>query len=128
MNHSETSPTALETSHGSHHPHIMPLKGYFFIFGILLVMTAVTVGVSLLALPHPYALIVALVVAGFKGSLVALYFMHLRYENVFFSFIFITSLLFTVLFFAFSLTDISSRGFLHEEQQNGFYEKYEPNQ
>jgi cytochrome c oxidase subunit IV len=123
MNRLET-PSHLE----SHHPHVMPLKIYFLIFGILLIMTCVTVGVSLLALPHPYALIVALGVAGFKGSLVALYFMHLRYENVFYAFIFITSLLFTLLFFVFSLTDISSRGFLHEEQENGFYQKYEPNQ
>ena len=54
------------------------VKTYFMIFGALMVLTIVTVGVSYLHLPVAMAILVALVVATIKGSLVALYFMHLK--------------------------------------------------
>lgn len=53
------------------------VKIYIGIFMALLVLTAVTVGVSYLRLPIHQAVIVALIVAGFKGTLVAGFFMHL---------------------------------------------------
>ena len=51
------------------------------IFGALMVLTIITVGVSYLHLPVAAAVTVALVVATIKGSLVALYFMHLLHER-----------------------------------------------
>ncbi len=57
------------------------VKTYFMIFGALMVLTMVTVGVSYLHLPVAMAITVALVVATIKGSLVALYFMHLSHER-----------------------------------------------
>ena len=53
------------------------VKTYYMIFGALMLFTVITVGVSYLHLPIPMAILVALVVATIKGSLVALFFMHL---------------------------------------------------
>ena len=47
------------------------------VFGALMVLTIITVGVSYVHLPVAAAVTVALIVATIKGSLVALYFMHL---------------------------------------------------
>ena len=57
------------------------VKTYFMIFGTLMVLTIITVGVSYVHLPVAAAVTVALVVATIKGSLVALYFMHLLHER-----------------------------------------------
>ena len=50
-------------------------------FGALMVLTVITVGVSYLHLPSPLAILVALIVATIKGSMVALFFMHLLHER-----------------------------------------------
>ena len=57
------------------------IKVYWMIFGSLLVLTAVTVGISYIHLSFTFAVILALVVASTKASLVALYFMHLISEK-----------------------------------------------
>jgi len=54
-------------------------KVYFAVWGVLLVLTAVTVAVSYLNLGLWNAS-VALAIASLKARLVALYFMHLRHE------------------------------------------------
>ena len=72
-------------------------KLYYMIFGALMVLTIVTVGVSYLHLAVPMAIFVALVVATIKGSLVALYFMHLSDERKLIYYV----LLLTVVFFVF---------------------------
>ncbi|MFM8269118.1 MAG: cytochrome C oxidase subunit IV family protein [Pseudomonadota bacterium] len=68
---------------------------YWVIFGCLLALTVVTVGISYIHLPFTYAVILALVVATTKASLVALYFMHLISEK---TAIYLTLGLTTVLF------------------------------
>lgn len=60
--------------------HVVPVKIYFAIFGTLLLMTAITVGASFIDLGR-LNLIVALSIAVFKATLVALYFMHVRYSD-----------------------------------------------
>jgi cytochrome c oxidase subunit 4 len=57
------------------------VKTYFMVFGALMVLTIITVGVSYLHLSIPLAVTVALIVATIKGSLVALFFMHLSHER-----------------------------------------------
>jgi cytochrome c oxidase subunit 4 len=59
------------------------VKVYISIFVALLVLTGVTVGVSYLHLSSiTLRIIVALLVAGTKASLVALFFMHLKTEKL----------------------------------------------
>jgi cytochrome c oxidase subunit IV len=73
------------------------VKTYFMIFGALMVLTIITVGVSYVHLPIAMAVLVALVVATIKGSLVAMYFMHLLHERKVIYWV----LMLTVIFFVF---------------------------
>jgi cytochrome c oxidase subunit 4 len=57
------------------------IRVYLFVFAALAVLTVVTVAVSYLDLAIVPAVIVALVIATIKGSLVACYFMHLISER-----------------------------------------------
>ena len=68
-------------AHAAHDDIRSHVKTYYMIFGALMVLTIVTVGVSYLELTTPMAVTVALIVAGIKGSLVAMYFMHLLHER-----------------------------------------------
>lgn len=60
--------------------HRVPLKLYFGIFGILIVLTALTVGVAFVDL-GPLNIFVALAIAGVKGLLVLFFFMHVWFSN-----------------------------------------------
>jgi cytochrome c oxidase subunit 4 len=73
------------------------VRTYFMIFGALMVLTVITVGVSYVHLPIPMAILVALVVATIKGSFVAMFFMHLLHEKKLIYYV----LLLTVVFFVF---------------------------
>ena len=57
------------------------VRGYWMIFTTLAALTVLTVAVSSVHLPVHVAIIVALIIASVKGSLVALYFMHLVSEE-----------------------------------------------
>lgn len=85
------------------------LKTYLFVFGALAALTAVTVGVSTLGLkmdwPITVAVIIAMIVAITKGSLVGAYFMHLNHERgVIWQIIFVCIIFFLVLLLIPSLT------------------------
>lgn len=88
----------------------MPLKTYFIIYGSLLVLTVVTVGVSVIGLPSTLSIVVAMAVASLKAFLVATWFMHLKYDRKFNVFVFAASFWFMAVFFIFTMTDLSSRG------------------
>ena len=75
-------------------------KLYFMVFGVLMVATIVTVSVSYLDFSIPMAILVALVIASIKGSLVALYFMHLSDEKKLIYYV----LMLTVVFFVFLMS------------------------
>lgn len=57
------------------------VRTYMMVFGALLILTGVTVGVFYLELSLAAAVVVALIVASVKGTLVACYFMHLLSER-----------------------------------------------
>src|SRR6185436_10334891 len=77
----------MEEAHAQHdaeHSHAdldRHLRAAYIVFGALLVLTAVTVGVSYLHLPTGQAIALALVIALVKGGLVAAWFMHLVSER-----------------------------------------------
>lgn len=74
-------------------------KTYISVFVALAVLTGLTVGVSYFHLPPVLAIGVALLIAAFKGSLVAGFFMHLLHERKLIYWV----LLLTVFFFLFLL-------------------------
>ena len=57
------------------------VKVYVVVFVALAVLTVVTVAISYLHLPTPWAISLAMVVATVKAGLVACYFMHLISEE-----------------------------------------------
>ena len=68
---------------GGHTPHVehhLPKNLYFLIFGALMVLTALTVGIAYVNLGQ-LNIVVALAVAIVKASLVVMFFMHLKYES-----------------------------------------------
>lgn len=68
--------------HGDSHElgHIVPFKIYLGVFIALLVLTVITVWVSRFQF-GAWNIVVAMVVASIKAMLVALFFMHLKYEK-----------------------------------------------
>ena len=74
------------------------VKIYISVFVALAFLTMVTVAISYLRLPTPKAVLVALVIASIKGSLVAAFFMHLISEKqIIFSVLALAFLFFLVL-------------------------------
>lgn len=98
----------VENPHEDHH-HVSPKPLYVGIFLALVFLTALTYAVSFAGL-GPASLPVAMIVAGVKASLVVGFFMHLKYEDRFFAFIFGTGLFLIALFFGFILMDIEASG------------------
>ena len=84
-------------AHAGHDDIRSHVKTYYMVFGALMVLTTLTVGVSYLQLAIPLAITVALIVAIVKGSLVALFFMHLLHERK----VIYWALTLTVVFFIF---------------------------
>lgn len=97
--------------------HVSPVRSYIAVLGALFVLTGLTYAVSYADL-GPASLSVAMFVAVIKATLVAMYFMHLRYDDRYHAFVFVSSLLFVAIFFAFTLLDIGSRDLINEEQGN----------
>jgi len=87
--------------------HVTPLSTYLTVFGLLLVFTVITV----LAAGHfgKADVIVAMGIATFKASLVMLFFMHLKYDNMMNRVIIGSGFFFLLLLFAFSAFDILTR-------------------
>ena len=60
---------------------VVPPRIYYRVYGLLLVATVLTWGVSRLHLWSPMGVIVALTIAMAKALLVVLFFMHVRYSS-----------------------------------------------
>ena len=88
----------------SHEHHVTPLSTYFTVFGSLIVLTFVTVGVSELGLPATLSIIVAMAVALVKATLVATWFMHLIHDTKLNIALFLASIWFMSIFFIFTST------------------------
>jgi cytochrome c oxidase subunit 4 len=89
--------------------HIIPLRTYLNIAMALLGLTIVTVWVAQYDL-GPVNLVVAMLIAVTKGTLVAMFFMHLKYTNKLYATVFIGALLMLAVFIVFTMFDTMSRG------------------
>ncbi len=87
------------------------LKTYFTIFAALIVLTGLTVWASFQHLGI-WNTPVALGIAVAKATLVALFFMHLRYSPKLTSLVIASSLLWLVILFAITMSDYVSRSWL----------------
>ncbi len=89
--------------------HISPTSTYYGIFGALMVLTAVTVGVAFVNL-GPLNFPVAIGIAITKATLVVLFFMHVKYSSRLTKLIVGMALFFLMIMFGLTLTDYLSRG------------------
>lgn len=115
-----TDPTVDGLGH-----HISPVRVYWMVFGALLIFTVLTYLVSFAQL-GPAALPVAMLVASAKATLVATFFMHLKYDERFNMLVFLSTLFFVGLFFAFTMLDVTSRALFDPIEAPGQYELRNP--
>ena len=93
--------------------HVLPLRVYLGIGTALLVFTGITVGVSYIQL-GAWNIVVALLIASFKATLVALFFMHLLYDNKFYLLIFSLGLVFLTIFIGITMLDTLRRDDIYD--------------
>lgn len=106
--HEKSSPGVGHDGHESHGDevlaHPVPMKLLLGVFGMLMVLTVLTVAVRNIDLGM-WNIWLALGIAVIKGSLVAMYFMHLRWDSPFNGIILIASLFFVAIFIGTAVLD-----------------------
>jgi len=85
--------------------HTMPVWMLFGVLGALMGLTILTVSVTSFDLGSQGNLVVAMVIATIKAALVVTFFMHLLWDKKFHLILFLTAVLFVVLFLSMSITD-----------------------
>lgn len=94
---------------GAVHAHVSSMAFYIAVFIGLLTLTLLTVGQSYVDLGK-LNLFAVILIATMKASLVVTFFMHLKWDNKFNALIFISTLFFIGVFFAYTLNDTERRG------------------
>ncbi len=100
---------------GMVHAHVASTTFYVAVFVALLILTGLTVGQSYVDLGR-LNIILVIIIASMKASLVVSFFMHLRWDNKFNALMFISGLLFIGVFFAYTMNDTDRRGELDPDQ------------
>lgn len=95
-------------------PHVISLTSYLGVAAALLVLTVITVLVAQVHLGD-WNIVVALLIASLKASLVAFIFMHLYYDNKLYFLVFVVSVAFLALLIGLSMADTERRGDLYPE-------------
>jgi len=104
------SSTAVAQAHNAHnihrgnHVHVVPPKVLLAVYGVLLILTILTVEVTHFELGN-FNVWAALLIALAKASVVALYFMHLRWDSPFNAIILIAALFFVCIFIGVAVLD-----------------------
>lgn len=111
-NHSEGS-----SDHGDSGHYVAPLSLYLGTFGALMVLTALTVGVTYFDLGR-FNIVVALAIAVVKAGLVSLFFMGLIHDDRFNGMVMAGALIFLSLFFVLTFPDLLYRSALDPVRGN----------
>lgn len=99
------------SAHSSEH-HLVPLKYYFGVFGLLMVLTALTVFVAQFDLEKvwgPMNIIVAMTIAVIKATAVVMIFMHVRWSSKLTQLIIISGIFWLVILLVLTYTDYAVR-------------------
>ena len=91
--------------------HVVPRKVYYAVFVALLVLTAITTAVAFADL-GPWNTVVALGIAFLKATLVALFFMHVKYSPRLTQVVVAGGLFWLAILIVLTLSDFVSRGWL----------------
>lgn len=108
--------------HDDHHglAHVASTKVLLGTGGALMVLTAITVLATKVDFGPSLNLALAMFVAVIKATLVVLFFMHLKYDKLFHSVIFISAILAAALFVGFTLMDTG------QYQSSNIWDPYNP--
>lgn len=114
----QTSPiqpahTAAETDHAG---HVAPTWLYIAVWGALMILTALTVGASRIDLGD-LNLPIALGIATLKATLVALFFMHLFFDDKFNLVVLVAGVIFVAIFCTLTVSDMVFRGAIYQREQ-----------
>jgi cytochrome c oxidase subunit 4 len=90
--------------------HVSSVGLYVTIFTALMVLTTVTVLAAYVDLGQ-FNFMVAMLIAGFKASLVVWYFMHVKYQSSLTRLTVATGLFFLAILLGMTLIDYASKGF-----------------
>ncbi len=88
--------------------HVVKVKTYLLVFGALIVLTVLTATVATIDL-GPLNIVVALLIAMCKASLVILFFMHLRWSARLIQFVAVASLFWLAILISLTLSDYQTR-------------------
>jgi caa(3)-type oxidase subunit IV len=106
---------AANHTHESHaddgevHAHLSSSAFYWGIFSALIVLTLLTVRISYYDFGKAN-IIIAILIATLKASLVATFFMHLRHDKLFNTLAFLSAFLFLAIFILLTYDDLGIRG------------------
>jgi cytochrome c oxidase subunit 4 len=102
--HSTETESTSHAGDGAVHPHIVSPMVLLSVYGVLVVLTVLTVVVTGVDLGK-LNIVAALTIAVVKAAFVVLWFMHLRYDSPFNAVVFITALFFLAVFLGFAMMD-----------------------
>jgi cytochrome c oxidase subunit 4 len=88
--------------------HVVPYRLYVGVWAALLILTALTVAVSLVDMKH-VTVLAAMLIATCKGTLVLLYFMHVRFERPLYIIMIVVALGTYAVFIGLTFTDYAYR-------------------
>ena len=97
----------MESDHHDEHgiSHVASVKVLLSTGGSLLLLTLVTVGATRFDFGPSINLAIAMLIAVVKATLVVMFFMHLKYDKVFHTVIFMSAILAATLFVGYTLMD-----------------------
>lgn len=106
--------------HGHHGHHILSRALLLKVFGALVFLTILTVALGLMEKSGALhlgqlSIAVALIIAGVKATLVAMFFMALKYDNKVNALAFVLSIVFLGVFFVFTFLDTGFRDTFTDE-------------
>ncbi len=90
---------------------VLPVRAYVLIWAILICLTFTTLGVAFLDL-GPWNIVVALMIAFTKASLVVLYFMHVKQTSNLTRLFVVAGFFFLAILIALAMTDYGTRTWL----------------
>tara|TARA_Y100000768_G_scaffold273912_1_gene209747 strand:+ start:857 stop:1267 length:411 start_codon:yes stop_codon:yes gene_type:complete len=103
----------INMSNNEHHIHITPLKTYLVIYFTLLLMTLITL-ISVQFDFGSFNIVIAMIIASFKATLVLLFFMHLLYDNKINLAFLVASVVFLAVFIVITAVDTNYRNTLYD--------------
>ena len=89
--------------------HIAPRKVYILVFASLICLTLLTTGMAFVNLGEGWNTLIALLIAIGKASLVALFFMHLRWSSHLMRIVVLAAVLWLSILIVLTMSDVQTR-------------------